>query len=399
MNKHLAIAAPRIFDGQNWHEDAVLLVDNGQVKTVLPISGVPKNIAIEYLNHGMLVPGLVDLQVNGGGGVLFNNQPDVAAIEKICAAHLSLGTTALFPTLISDTQAVQRAAIAAAIQAHAEKIPGFAGLHLEGPHLSRSKKGAHKPELIRPMDDQDLENLITARPQLPALLLTVAPENVTPAQVAALVKADIKVSIGHSNAGAREVEQLISAGAGMITHLFNAMSQISARQPGVAGAALNSGDVHVGLIADGYHVHPGVMEMALRAKKPPGRIFLISDAMSFAATDATRLVLNGREILRANGRLVLEDGTLAGADLDLAKALGVMHHQVGVDLGEALRMAALYPAQAAGLGFGGRLKAGTPADFIWLDEDLVAQATWIAGQRMPGLNSQGSGPNYRSRSG
>lgn len=382
MNKHLAIAAPRIFDGQNWHEGSALLVDSGQVETVLPIAGVPKNIAIEYLNHGMLVPGLVDLQVNGGGGVLFNNQPDAVGIEKICAAHLSLGTTALFPTLISDTRAVQKAAIAAAIQAHAEKIPGFAGLHLEGPHLSKSRKGAHQPELIRPMDDDDLNMLFAARTRLPALMITVAPENVTPEQVAVLVKAGIRVSVGHSDAGSKEVHQLIRAGASLITHLFNAMSQISARQPGVVGTALNSGEVHVGLIADGFHVHPGVMELALRAKKPPGRIFLISDAMSFAGTSATRLVLNGREIVRENGKLVLADGTLAGADLDLAKAVGVVHRRVGVELGEALRMAALYPAQAVGLDHGGRLSAGVAADFVWLDDELKSQAVWCAGKRV-----------------
>lgn len=382
MRNSLAIAAPRIFDGDRWHDDAVLIVENGQVGDIVPADQIPTNMQFERLADGFIAPGFVDLQVNGGGGVLFNNDPSLDGIRTICAAHVKFGTTSLLPTLITDTTAVRDAAIAATIQAAEQKVPGFAGLHLEGPHLSLERKGAHDPSLIRPMQDDDVSTLIAARKKLPALMTTVAPESVSPAQVRALADAGIEVSIGHTTATYEQACDLVGAGATLATHLFNAMSQITARDPGLVGATLNTGALNAGLIADGYHVHPKSMAMALRAKVGPGRIFLVSDAMSTVGTDVTEFVLNGRKIRRGNGKLTLEDGTLAGADLELATAVRVMHQKVGVELGEALRMASLYPAEAIGLSSAGRLKSGNPADFVWLGSALDATATWIGGQRV-----------------
>lgn len=372
-----AFTAPRIFDGENWHENASLVVEDGLVCGIVARSSVAVGTDISDFPEGMIVPGFVDLQVNGGGGVLFNNDPTVDGIRRICAAHIRFGTTAVFPTLITDTPQIVAKALVAGAAAMQQNVPGFVGLHLEGPHLSQTRKGAHDPGLIRPMTNKDVTELVAARANLPALIVTVAPESATPAQVRALCAAGISVSIGHSDASAMQVQGLIDAGASMITHLFNAMSQITGRDPGMVGTALNCAALHIGVIADGHHVSPDCIALALRAKQGPGRIFLISDAMSTVGTDITELVLNGRRISRAGGKLTLEDGTLAGADLEMATAVRVTHNQVGIDLGEALRMATVYPALAAGLKMPGRLTAGAPARFVWLDGSLRPKQTWM----------------------
>lgn len=382
MSKVFAITAPRIFDGEKWHDNAAIVVESEQVRSIVPLADVPADMEVERLDEGFLAPGFVDLQVNGGGGILLNNDPSVEGIRTICAAHAQFGTTALLPTLITDTPKVRDVAIAASVEAAKARVPGFAGLHLEGPHLSKARKGAHDPDMIRPMDDEDVAALVAARQHLPALMTTLAPESVTPAQVRALCDAGIKVSIGHSDAASEKVLALVEAGASMITHLFNAMSQMTGREPGMVGVALNTGALNVGMIADGHHVHPASMALAVRAKQGPGRIFLISDAMSTIGTDVTELVLNGRKVKRADGKLTLEDGTLAGADLDMATAIRVMHQKVDIDLDETLRMASLYPANAMDLHGFGRLAQGNAANFVWLNEALSAKQTWIDGNKV-----------------
>lgn len=379
MTKTFALLAPRIFDGDTWHKNAALIVQNGKIQAISQLNNIPSESKIEQLKSGFLAPGFIDLQVNGGGGVLLNNDPMVEGISTICKAHIAFGTTALLPTLITDTPKIRDAALTAGIEAARTGERGFAGLHIEGPHLSKARKGAHDPDLIRPMNDDDIAALVGARQSLPALITTVAPESVTPQQVRTLTEANIKVSIGHTDATSAQVLALVAAGASMITHLFNAMSQLAGREPGMVGTALNEGALHVGLIADGHHVHPVSMGLALRAKQGPGKVFLVSDAMSPVGTDATNIVLNGRTITRAGGKLTLEDGTLAGADLDLATAVRVMHQQVGIELGEALRMASIYPAQAIGLKNTGSLKSGNTANFVWLSDKLSANKTWIEG--------------------
>ena len=380
MSDLLAISGARIFDGEDWHDDAVLLVEFGHVSGVVGADAIPANAERVHLDGGMLVPGFIDLQVNGGGGVLFNNDPSVDAIRTICAAHARFGTTALLPTLITDTVAVNVAAIAAGRAAAAQGVPGFIGLHLEGPHLSLARKGTHDPALIRPMDDADLARIVAARADLPNLLCTVAPETVTPEQIAALAGAGIVVSLGHSDAGTATAAAAFAAGASMATHLFNAMSQLGNREPGLVGAVLSQDTVHAGLIADGIHVHPAAIEIALRAKTGQGRLFLVTDAMSQTGTDIATLTLNGRTITRADGALRLADGTLAGADLDMIDAVEFMHARMGLPLEEAIRMASLYPAEAMGIADGhGHLQPGAVASFVHLSGERKVKATWICG--------------------
>ncbi len=380
MSRLVAILGARIFDGEAWHRDAALLVRDGRVEAVGP--AVPREAELVRLDGGLLSAGFVDLQVNGGGGVMLNERQDAATIRTICEAHRRYGTTALLPTLITDTPAVTVAAVEAGAEAARLGVAGFAGLHLEGPHLSQARKGAHDPGLIRPMTDADEAFLVAARRRLPALLVTVAPESVTPERIGRLAAAGIVVSLGHSDTTREVVGAAADAGATMVTHLFNAMSQIGNREPGVAGAAIADGRLHAGLIADGIHVDPATIGIALRAKQGPGRIFLVTDAMATIGTDMTSFTLNGRLIRREGGSLRLSDGTLAGADLDMISAVRFVHRSLGVELAEALNMASLYPAEAMGIQADhGRLVAGSRADFVHLSEELDVKGVWVDGEQ------------------
>lgn len=375
-----AIRGACIFDGETWHEDAALVVSGGRVASIVPETDIPAGAEIVSCEGGIIVPGFVDLQVNGGGGVMLNDEPTVEGLRTICSAHARFGTTALLPTLITDTRETTAAVIAAGRQAVAQNMPGFAGLHLEGPHLSLARKGAHDPALIRPMDAADLDLLLSCRDAFPAMMITVAPENVTEEQVSLLAAAGFVVSLGHTDAGFETVERYAKAGASTVTHLFNAMSPLGHREPGMVGAALDNGHLHAGLIADGIHVHPAAMGLALRAKQGPGRIFVVTDAMSPIGTDLTSFMLNGREILRRDGRLTLADGTLAGADIDMLASVHFLHRTLALPLEEALRMVSAYPAEAARLDpRKGALKPGSDADFVLLTDDLQMKGTWIGG--------------------
>ena len=367
-----------VFDGARLHAGAALVVEDGEVAGIVPPDEAPAGPRVR-LNGGVLAPGFVDLQVNGGGGVMLNDRPDLAGIRAICAAHGRLGTTGLVPTLITDTQAVTRAAVEGGLAAAEARVPGFLGLHLEGPHLEVQRKGAHDPALIRPMQADDLAMLCDAARRLPALIVTVAPESVSAAQVAALAAAGAVVSLGHSDTAAAGAEALFAAGARMVTHLFNAMSQLGNREPGLVGAALTADAVRAGLIADAVHVAPATMRLALAAKPTDG-IFLVTDAMAVAGTDLAEFTLNGRRILRRDGRLTLADGTLAGADIDFAGAIRVLVGQVGLTLPQALRMATAVPAACLGLGDRlGRLAPGLPADLVHLDGGMALAGVWRGG--------------------
>jgi N-acetylglucosamine-6-phosphate deacetylase len=380
MTDTIVFLAERIFDGEAWHGDAALVVRGDAVEGIVARDKVPAGA--ETIEAGdMLVPGFVDLQVNGGGGVMLNDRPDVEGIATICRANAPFGTTALLPTLITDAPEVTAAVLAAGMEAARKRVPGFAGLHLEGPHLSLARKGAHDPRLIRPMSDDDFAALIAAKRELPVLLTTVAPESVTPQQVAALAGGGLTVSLGHTDATYATARAYAAAGATKVTHLFNAMSQMGNREPGMVGAALDMGTLYAGLIADGIHVHPANIANAVRAKRGPGKIVLVTDAMATIGTDMTSFTLNGRTIHRRDGRLTLDDGTLAGADLDMISAVRFMHRQIGVDLEEALRMASLYPAQAIGqAGRLGSFARGAAANAVALTDGLDVSGVWIDGK-------------------
>ncbi len=359
-----------IFDGETLHQGAALNVADGRVASIGPA---------EYdtvdLPPGTLSPGFLDLQVNGSGGLGVDGGTTAETLMRICATQASLGATGCLPTLITDTPEATATVVAAGIAAARRNTPGFLGLHLEGPHLDPRRKGAHDPALIRQMTDSDLRLLVHAAGNLPSLMVTVAPEAVTTDQIAALRSAGATVSLGHSDCSAATA---LATGATCATHLFNAMSQLGNREPGLVGAVLSS-NLYAGLIADGIHVDPITLRIALAAK--PDRIFLVSDCMALAGTELTEMVLGNRLILRKDGRLTLEDGTLAGADLTIPRALQVLTG-IGISPVRALAMATTIPASVIGRRDLGNLHPGASADMVHLSPDFTLNKVWRAGSEL-----------------
>nr|WP_319387326.1 N-acetylglucosamine-6-phosphate deacetylase [uncultured Roseibium sp.] len=379
MTERAAYTAQRIFDGDAIHENAAVLVNDGAVAGVVQSSEIPDAFPVEDLGTGLLSPGLVDLQVNGGGGLMLGDARSIDDLAAICAAHLPLGTTAMTPTLITDTPETTRRIVALGVEAFAKGVPAFQGLHLEGPHLSVNRKGAHDADLIRAMTEEDLAFYLDAARQLPSLMITVAPETVTPDQIASLGNGGVRVSLGHTGAGYEACEMAVDAGAACVTHLFNAMSPLQHREPGLVGAALDLGKLSAGLIADGIHVDPVAIRIAMKSKRGPGRIFLVTDAMSQTGTDVSSFTLGGRTIFRENGMLCLADGTLAGADIDLAASMRFLCDSVGVDRLTALKMATSHPADVIGLPVG-RLRPGRAADMVLFGADFAVERVWLGGK-------------------
>lgn len=381
----LALTGARIFDGVAFRNDRALVIEGGRVAALVPETDLPADVERRALGGGLLVPGFVDLQVNGGGGVMLNDAPEPATLARIAAAHAGLGATTILPTLITDAASARDSAIAAVAAALAQGMPGIGGLHLEGPHIAAARKGAHPAAHVRPMDDGDLEALCDAAGVLPSLLVTLAPEIVPPERISALAAAGAIVSLGHSDCDFETAERAVAAGARKVTHLYNAMSPLGHRAPGLVGAALSNGALRAGVIADLVHVHPAALRVALAAK--PGGLILVSDAMAPAGTDADGFDLQGRRVLRRENRLTLPDGTLAGADLDLPRALrNVVGLGVAVD--EALTMVTSRPADLLGRGDIGRILSGGPADLCHMTEDLRLRAVWQGGRPVtlsPGL--------------
>ncbi|KQT55240.1 MULTISPECIES: N-acetylglucosamine-6-phosphate deacetylase [unclassified Aureimonas] len=374
----IAYVGADIFDGHTSRSGQALVVEDGQVAEIVSEAALPSSIERRSLDGGLLAPGFVDIQVNGGGGVLLNEEPTVEGIRRICAAHARYGSTALLPTVITDRPEITFAAIEAAAAAVSAGVPGCIGIHVEGPFLSVARKGAHDPALIRRMEASDLEALLatTLRP----LLLTVAPESVSNAQISALSEAGIRVSLGHSDTDFETATAAFAAGASCVTHLFNAMSQMNHRSPGLVGAALASQEVWCGFIPDGFHVHPAALGAALRAKSGKRKLVAVTDAMPTVGSSEDRFELGGRVATRQNGRLTLADGTLAGSDLTMIGALHYLVRMLGVPLEEALRMCSLYPAEFLGLSERhGQFRPGSRADMVWINEVPALKGVWIGG--------------------
>ena len=364
-----AIVGARVFDGDRILNEAAVLVLDGTVRDVVPVRDVPAHAERRVLDGGLLAPGFIDLQVNGGGGVMLNDGPSAEAMGRIAAAHRPFGTTGLLPTLITDTPEVTQAAIDAAAQA-AGRMRGVLGLHLEGPHLAPARKGAHLAALMRPLTEADVDRLVEARERIGVLMVTVAVEQAPLPLIRRLADAGVIVSLGHTDAGYDAARAAMDAGARAVTHLFNAMSQLGSREPGMVGAALAAGNVFCGVIADGHHVHPESLRVALAAKRGPGRLFLVTDAMASVGWSGDSFVLGGRTVYRRGGRLTLADGTLAGADIDMVSAVRYAARDLGLGTEEALRMASLYPAELIGDRRRGRLHRDAIAEMVHLDDDL-----------------------------
>ena len=375
-----ALVNAKVLVEDGFRDDVAVLLDGaGAIAALVPAGQARLQSAeVHDLGGGWLVPGFIDAQVNGGGGVLFNNDTSVAAIAAIGRAHRRFGTTGFMPTLISDEAGVMERAVAATRDAIAAGVPGVLGVHLEGPYLAPARKGTHDAARFRVPDAAEiamataLDNGVT--------LITLAPERVPLETIRALVERGVIVAAGHTAATYEEARAGLDAGIRGFTHLYNAMSPLQGREPGAVGAALEDRDSWVGIIVDGVHVHPGSLRVALAAK-PRGRLLLVTDAMPPVGADDPSYELYGEIITAVDGVVRNAAGSLAGSALDMATAVRNTVQLLGQPLAEAARMASTYPARFLNVDDRmGHIAEGFQADLVLLDDALQVRGTWIAGQ-------------------
>ena len=387
-----AVAADTVFDGTAVHPASAVVIAGSAIVAIVPQQDLPAGMAVRRLPDGLwLAAGFIDLQVNGGGDVLFNDAPTPATVETIVRAHRRFGTTALLPTLISDTPEKMRAA-RAAVEAAAAADPGVLGIHFEGPHLSPEKSGAHEQRMIRPPQAADLEFLTASHRGIE--LITLAPETVPAGFVAALARAGLRVSLGHSMATYAQTKAAMAEGLSGFTHLFNAMRPLGSREPGPIAAALEADDASFGMIVDGVHVDPAMLRLALRGRAQP---MLVSDAMPPAGGERATFTLAGHPIAARGDACVRPDGTLAGTCLTMAAAVANTVRLLGLPLTSALRIASGTPAAFLGLaGRLGRLAPGYRADMVAFDPaDIAVHGSWVAGTPC-GMHAADAGPDIDS---
>ncbi len=372
-----ALTGARVFDGQKLQDGMAVIVDGTVITQILPASKLPRGIVIQDLGGGLLTAGFIDVQVNGGGGALMNDNPTIETVQRIAESHRKFGTTGLLPTVITDDQHVIDQAVVAVQHAISNRIPGVLGIHMEGPFLDSARKGAHPAQFIRVMTEADVQRI--AAMACGCVMLTLAPNKVSPRLISALSQRGVLISLGHAEATVVEVQQALDAGARAFTHVFNAMSQLNGRQPGMVGSCLADRESYCGVIVDGLHVDDVALKV-LFAAKAKDRIMLITDAMSAAAGGPDRFELQGRTAQRVGNRLQLEDGTLAGSIVTMDEAVR-RSLQLGVGLEDALRMASTVPAHfLRKQNELGRIAEGFSASMVHLSDDLHVNKTWIDGQ-------------------
>ena len=373
-----ALTGARVFDGERINDGLAVVIEGACIVDVVANENLSMGIKRHNLDGGLLVPGFIDVQVNGGGGALLNDNPTIDTVRRIAESHRKFGTTGLLPTVITDAPDVLSKAIAAVKAARAESVPGILGIHIEGPFLDKERRGAHALRFIREMTEADVTQITAI--DCGSVMLTLAPNRVAPTLIKSLAANGVFVSLGHSEASLAEVTNALASGARAFTHIFNAMSQMNGRDPGMVGAALADPHSFCGLIADGYHVHDAAMRVALAAK-PKDRMMLITDAMPTAAGGPDSFELQGRAVQRVNGKLLLADGTLAGSNLTMDEALRYCVERLGAALEDALQMASLNPAAFLGRDRElGRIKPGYLASLVHLDDGLHVLETWIDGR-------------------
>ncbi|HEX8442576.1 MAG TPA: N-acetylglucosamine-6-phosphate deacetylase [Allosphingosinicella sp.] len=371
-----ALLPRRVLTPNGFESGRAVLLDGGMILQVLPARDCPIEAERRELD-GDLLPGFIDLQVNGGGGVLFNVEPTVDGIAAIARAHRRFGTTGLLPTLISDDLDVVARAIAAVDDAIERRVPGILGIHIEGPFLNPARKGIHDAGKFRLLDEQAIEVLSSLKRG--RTLVTLAPELAPPGAVRALTERGIVVAAGHTDATFEQVSSALDEGLAGFTHLYNAMTQLGSRAPGAVGAALSDEGSWCGLIVDGHHVHPAALRVALRAKGAE-KLALVTDAMPTVGSEVKEFRLGGRRIVAQDGRCTDAAGTLAGSDLDMASAVRNAETMMGVDFATAARMASESPARAIGRADSrGSIVAGAHADFVLMDSGRRVVETWIGG--------------------
>ncbi len=372
-----ALVNGKVFTGEHWVTNHAVIIDGEKIIALCAADNLPAGVTtIIDLQNQRLIPGLIDTQVNGGGGVLFNDSPSVETLRVMGEAHRKFGTTGFYPTLISDDLSVVKKSIAAVKQAIVEKVPGVLGIHLEGPFLNPERKGVHDASKFKIIDEAAFELLTSL--DVGKTLITIAPELTTPEMIARFVAAGIVVAAGHSAANYEQTNTALAAGLSSFTHLFNAMTPLTSREPGMVGAALENENSWCGIIVDGHHVHPSTLKIAHQAKAI-GKLVLVTDAMPSVGAIDKSFVLNGELIRCENGKLSTKSGTLAGSDLDMLTAVKNTVKLVGLGIDEAIRMASTYPAAMMGESTLGSIKVGYTASMILIDNDFQLIRSWING--------------------
>ena len=375
-----ALVNGRILAGDGVVSGRTLLLSGSRIEALVdPGDSRCRGAAIVDIEGQLLLPGFVDVQVNGGGGVLFNDDPSPESIRAIGAAHRRFGTTGFMPTLISDDLQTIGRAIDAVQWALDGGMPGVLGIHIEGPFLNSARRGVHDSRHLRLLD-AGLVSLLS-RLRGGKTVLTLAPEMTTPEMIVRLAGAGVIVAAGHTNASYDKMREALACGVTGFTHLFNAMSQLTGREPGVVGAALSDAGSYCGVIVDGRHVHPDVLKLALKCK-PHDRFMLVTDAWSNVGTDLTTFKLQGATITIKDGVCMDENGTLAGSAMDMSRAVRNAMDLLGLDLHGAVTMASRAPASFLGLGDRyGEIAKGLRANFVAADDAMTVRETWIDGVR------------------
>ncbi|GIB08680.1 N-acetylglucosamine-6-phosphate deacetylase [Vibrio cholerae] len=372
-----ALTNCKIYTGNDVLVKHAVIINGDKIEAVCPIESLPSEMIVVDLNGANLSPGFIDLQLNGCGGVMFNDEITAETIDIMHKANLKSGCTSFLPTLITSSDENMRQAIAAAREYQAKYPNQSLGLHLEGPYLNVMKKGIHSVDFIRPSDDTMIDT-ICANSDVIAKV-TLAPENNKPEHIEKLVKAGIVVSIGHTNATYSEARKSFESGITFATHLFNAMTPMVGREPGVVGAIYDTPEVYAGIIADGFHVDYANIRIAHKIKGE--KLVLVTDATAPAGAEMDYFIFVGKKVYYRDGKCVDENGTLGGSALTMIEAVQNTVEHVGIALDEALRMATLYPAKAIGVDEKlGRIKKGMIANLTVFDRDFNVKATVVNGQ-------------------
>ncbi|CAH8200224.1 N-acetylglucosamine-6-phosphate deacetylase [Vibrio aestuarianus] len=372
-----ALTNCKIYTGSNVLVDHAVIIKNELIEAVCPLADLPQDITTQDLKGANVSPGFIDLQLNGCGGVMLNDEVTADTMQTMHKANLKSGCTSFLPTLITSSDEDMRQAIAAAREYQTKYKNQSLGLHLEGPYLNVMKKGIHSVDFIRPSDDNMINTMCENSDVIAKV--TLAPEHNNPQHIERLAKAGIVVSIGHTNATYTEARNSFESGITFATHLFNAMTPMVGREPGVVGAIYDTPDVYAGIIADGFHVDYANIRIAHKIKGE--KLVLVTDATAPAGANMDYFIFVGKKVYYRDGKCVDENGTLGGSALTMIEAVQNTVEHVGIALDEALRMATLYPAKAIGVDNKlGRIKKGMVANLAIFDRDFNVQATVVNGK-------------------
>ena len=374
-----ALLGSQIFCGERFYDDHALLVEGKSIVDIVDKNNTPDNFNKIELDQGILAPGFIDLQVNGGGGVLFNNSPNKESLNTIIKAHQFFGTTSVMPTVISDSLEVLEQCIKTVTE-EIKNNSSLLGIHIEGPFFNTKYRGVHQKQYISAINS-DYLNLFESLKGFP-VMLTLAPECISSQQLKHLTSLGIKTLAGHSDATYDELDDAIKNGLDGFTHLFNAMGQISAREPGVVGSALHFENTFASIIVDLHHVHPSLIQLAYQLK-PKGKLFFISDSMATINHGKPSFELYDEVVNESDGRLVNSEGKLAGSSITQIDAVKNAYQKCNIPLNQALAMASRYPAEYLGIeNHLGSLKPGYRADLVHFDSNFKVHNAWVSGKQI-----------------